>query len=91
MSITVNLPSVLAAHAGGARSVMASGRTLGEAVADVAARYPALGPRLRDEAGKPYRFVVFYVNDEDVRFRGGFDAPVQDGDEVTVIPAIAGG
>ncbi len=91
MSITVNLPSVLATHAGGARTIEASGRTLGEAVADVAARYPGLGPRLRDAEGKPYPFVVFYVNDEDVRFRGGFAAPVQDGDEVTVIPAIAGG
>src|SRR5205807_1541836 len=68
-----------------------AGRTLGEAVADVAARYPALAPRLRDKDGKPYPFVNFYLNDEDVRFRGGFAAPVQDGDEVTVIPAIAGG
>jgi len=91
MSITVNLPSVLAAHAGGVRSLQASGRTLGDAVADVAARYPALGPRLRDKDGNPYPFVVFYVNEEDVRFRGGFAAPVRDGDEVTVIPAIAGG
>ncbi|HEU5261365.1 MAG TPA: MoaD/ThiS family protein [Gemmatimonadales bacterium] len=91
MSITVNLPSVLAAHTGGARTVEASGRTLGEAVADVAARFPALGSRLRDQNGNPYPFVVFYVNDEDVRFRGGFGAPVQDGDEVTVIPAISGG
>ena len=91
MSITVNLPAVLATHAGGARTIQASGRTLGEAVADVAARYPALGPRLRDTEGKPYPFVVFYLNDEDVRFRGGFAAPVADGDEVTVIPAIAGG
>src|SRR4029077_20427375 len=48
-------------------------------------------PRLRDKEGKPYPFVNFYLNDEDVRFRGGFAAPVQDGDEVTVIPAIAGG
>src|SRR3989442_4125148 len=86
-----NLPSVLAAHAGGARTIEASGRTLGEAVADVATRYPALGPRLRDAQGKPYPFVNFYLNDQDVRFRGGFAAPVQDGDEVTVIPAIAGG
>src|SRR5213594_681108 len=90
MSITVNLPSVLATHAGGVRTLRASGRTLGEAVADVAAQYPALGPRLRDKDGNPYPFVVFYLNDEDVRFRGGFAAPVQDGDEVTVIPAIAG-
>ena len=91
MPITLNLPSVLAAHAGGVRTLHASGRTLGEAVADVAARFPNLGPRLRDQDGNPYPFVVFYVNDEDVRFRGGFAAPVQDGDEVTVIPAIAGG
>src|SRR5256714_15512127 len=91
MAITLNLPSVLAAHTGGARTIEATGRTLGEAVADVAARYPALAPRLRDKEGKPYPFVNFYLNDEDVRFRGGFAAPVQDGDEVTVIPAIAGG
>ena len=49
MSVTVNLPSVLAAHTGGARTIQASGRTLGEAVADVAGRYPALAPRLRDD------------------------------------------
>ena len=91
MTITVNLPSVLAAHAGGVRTIAANGRTLGEAVADLAARYPALGPRLRDNAGNPYPFVNFYLNDEDVRFRGGFAAAVRDGDEVTVIPAIAGG
>src|SRR5205807_1424807 len=67
MAITLNLPSVLAAHTGGARTIEASGRTLGEAVADVAARYPALAPRLRDKEGKPYPFVNFYLNDEDVR------------------------
>lgn len=91
MSVTVNLPSVLAAHTGGARTIQASGRTLGEAVADLAARYPTLAPRLRDDQGKPYPFVNFYLNDEDIRFRGGFAARVEDGDEVTVIPAIAGG
>jgi len=91
MAITLNLPSVLAAHAGGARTLEASGRTVGEAVADVATRFPTLGSRLRDKDGNPYPFVVFYLNDEDVRFRGGFAAPLADGDEVTVIPAIAGG
>ncbi len=63
MAITLNLPSVLAAHTGGARTIEATGRTLGEAVADVAARYPALAPRLRDKEGKPYPFVNFYLND----------------------------
>src|SRR2546426_6690586 len=90
MAITVNLPSVLAAHAGGARTIEATGRTLGEAVADVATRYPALGPRPRDAQGKPYPFVNFYLNDQDVRFRGRLPAPVQGGHEVPVIPAIPG-
>src|SRR2546429_8473252 len=91
MAITVNLPSVLAAHAGGARTIEATGRTLGEAVADVATRYPALGPRLRDAQGKPYPFVNFYLNDQDVRLRGGFAAPVPDGDAATGVPANLGG
>src|SRR5256885_16588026 len=91
MPITLNLPSVLATHAGGVRTLAASGRTLGEAVADVAARYPTLGPRLRDKDGNPYPFVVFYLNDQDVRFRGGFPPPVQDGDEGAAIPPIGGG
>lgn len=91
MPIQIHIPTILAALADGQRSIAAEGRTLGEAVADVATRYPKLAPRLRDEQGNPYRFVVFYVNDEDCRFKGGFAAPVRDGDEVTIVPAIAGG
>lgn len=91
MPIQIHIPTVLAAFADGQRSMEAHGGTLGEAVADVAARYPQLAPRLRDDQGNPYKFVVFYVNDEDSRFRGGFQAPLQDGDEVTIVPAIAGG
>ena len=91
MSIQINIPTVLAALADGQHNMEAQGGTLGEAVADVAARYPKLAPRLRDDAGNPYKFVVFYVNDEDSRFRGGFEAKLQDGDEVTIVPAISGG
>lgn len=91
MSIQINIPNVLAALADGQRNMEAQGGTLGEAVADVAARYPKLAPRLRDDHGNPYKFVVFYVNDEDSRFRGGFEAKLQDGDEVTIVPAISGG
>jgi molybdopterin converting factor small subunit len=90
MSITLHLPTVLAKLADG-RALETGGRTVGEAVAEVATRYPSLAPRLRDAEGKPYPFVTFYLNDEDIRFQGGFDAPVQDGDELTVVPAIAGG
>jgi molybdopterin converting factor small subunit len=90
MTVTLHLPTVLARLAND-RTIESSGATVGEIVADIAGRYPALAPRLRDDAGQPYPFVTFYLNDEDIRFLGGFDAPVQDGDELTVVPAIAGG
>jgi molybdopterin converting factor small subunit len=90
MSVTLLLPTVLAKLADG-QELEASGETVGEVIAEVAARYPALAPRLRDDDGNPYAFVTFYLNDEDIRFNGGFAARVQDGDELTVVPAIAGG
>ena len=90
MAVTLHLPAVLAKIVE-ARALDASGETVGEVVADVAARYPALAPRLREASGDPYPFVTFYLNDEDIRFRSGFNAPVHDGDELTVVPAIAGG
>ncbi len=91
MPVTIHLPSVLSRLTDGQTRIEACGATLGDVVEDVARRYPALGPRLRDEAGAPYPFVNFFVNDEDARFQGGFGAAVKDGDEVAVIPAIAGG
>jgi len=91
MSITLQLPTVLAKLADGRRTLEAKGDTLGDVVADVAARFPGLAPRLRDAAGKPYPFVTFYVNDDDARLSGGFAASVRDGDEIIVVPAIAGG
>jgi homoserine kinase len=90
MPVTLYLPTVLAKLAD-RQEIETRGATVGEAVADVATRYPSLAPRLRDDAGKPYPFVTFYLNDEDIRFQGGFDAPLADGDELTIVPAIAGG
>ena len=90
MSVTLHLPTVLAKLADG-RVIDAEGETVSQVVADVATRFPALAPRLRDEQGDPYAFVTFYLNDEDIRFHGGFDAAVAPGDELTVVPAIAGG
>jgi molybdopterin synthase sulfur carrier subunit len=91
MPITINLPNVLAKLAGGQRTLEAGGATLGAAVQEVAGRYPALSSRLTDDAGNPYPFVTYYLNDEDIRFAGGFAATVRDGDEVTIVPAVAGG
>jgi molybdopterin converting factor small subunit len=90
MSITLHLPTVLAKLADG-KVLAAEGETVGEVVNDVATRFPGLAPRLRDDTGNPYPFVTFYLNDEDIRFHGGFDATVTDGDELTIVPAIAGG
>jgi len=91
MPIRFSLPTVLSRLADGQTSVECQGGTIGEIVEQVARQFPRLASRLRDEAGEPYRFVTFYLNDEDIRFRGGFGAAVKDGDEVTVVAAIAGG
>jgi len=91
MSVTIHLPSVLAAHAGGTRAVETRGPTVGSALDDLVSRFPQLGPRLRDDQGAQHPFVTVYLNDEDVRLVGGFEAEVSDGDEVTIVPAVAGG
>ncbi|MEZ0334758.1 MAG: MoaD/ThiS family protein [Gemmatimonadales bacterium] len=91
MAVTFSLPTVLAKLADGHSNIQATGSTLGDVVADIAGRYPRLAPRLRDEQGGPYPFVTFYLNDEDIRFRSGFSTPVLEGDEITVVAAIAGG
>ena len=91
MSVTVFLPNVLAKLAGGQRTVEATGATVDELVTTLAQRFPGLEPRLRDERGQPYEFVSFYLNDEDIRLHGGFSKTVQDGDELVIVPAVAGG
>lgn len=91
MSITLRLPTVLAKAAGGQTVHQAKGTTVGDVVSDVAARYPELGTRLRDAKGEPYPYVIFYLDDEDIRFQKGFQTPVSEGAEIVVVPAIAGG
>jgi sulfur-carrier protein len=91
MPVTLHLPAVLARLSDGRRTLEACGATVGDAVADVSSRFPALGPRLRDDAGSPYPFIIYYLNDEDIRLRGGFAAALHEGDEVIVVPAVAGG
>lgn len=87
----INLPSVLTSLANGQHTLDATGTTVGEAIDDISRRFPSLSPRLRDEHGAPYPFVTIYLNDEDIRFIGGFAAPVQPTDELSVVPAVAGG
>jgi molybdopterin converting factor small subunit len=90
MAIEVRIPTILRTYTGGAKSVEGAGSTLAELIGDLDNRYSGLGDRLQDESGLR-RFVNVYLNDEDVRFLGGLETPVKDGDTVTVLPAVAGG
>jgi sulfur-carrier protein len=90
MAIEVRIPTILRTYTGGAKVVEASGSTLGELIKNLDAAHAGIGDRLVDgEALR--RFVNVYLNDEDVRFLGGLETPVSDGDTVTVLPAVAGG
>jgi sulfur-carrier protein len=93
MTITVSIPTILRTHTGGEKRVSASGDTLQAVISDLEANYSGISERLidSDNAGKLHRFVNIYVNDEDVRFSGGLDTAIADGDSVTILPAVAGG
>ena len=91
MAIEVRIPTILRTYTGGAKAVAGSGGTLAELIDDLETRSPGLRARLVEEDGSLRRFVNVYLNDEDVRFIGGVDTPLSDGDAVTVLPAVAGG
>ncbi|TDP96537.1 MoaD/ThiS family protein [Labedaea rhizosphaerae] len=90
MAVTVSIPTILRTHTGGEKTVSADGATLAEVIDNLEANHGGLKSRLVKE-GSLHRFVNVYVNDEDVRFAGGLDAKVADGDNVTILPAVAGG
>jgi molybdopterin converting factor small subunit len=90
MSVEVRIPTVLRTFTGGEKAVHGSGATLQEVLDDINARNPGLKERIV-ESESLRRFVNVYVNDEDVRFAGGLNAPTSDGDVVVVLPAVAGG
>ncbi|ULE31631.1 MoaD/ThiS family protein [Mycobacterium sp. IDR2000157661] len=93
MPVSVSIPTILRTHTGGEKRVTAAGETLGAVISDLEANYSGISERLMDSnnPGKLNRFVNIYVNDEDVRFSGGLDTAVADGDSVTILPAVAGG
>ncbi len=91
MAVTVHLPNVLAKLTGGERTIEATGDTVGELVTALSHRFPDLEARLRDPQGQPYEFVAFYLNDADIRLEGGFDTAVREGDELVIVPSVAGG
>lgn len=90
MTVTVTIPTILRPHTGGEKRVSADGDTVGEVISYLEANYSGISDRLIHN-GRLQRFVNVYVNDEDVRFAGGLDAAVADGDSITILPAVAGG
>jgi molybdopterin synthase sulfur carrier subunit len=90
MAVTVSIPTILRTHTGGEKSVEAKGATVSEVITDLDSRHSGIKARLVKD-GSLHRFVNIYVNDEDVRFAGGLEAPVADGDSLTILPAVAGG
>ena len=91
MAIEVRIPTILRQYTGGEKQVQADATSLGTLVDTLDARFPGLKSRLVTDQGSLHRFVNVYVNDEDVRFTGALDTGLSDGDEVTILPAVAGG
>ena len=91
MAIEVRIPTILRTYTDGAKAVQGSGDSLSALLDDLESRHGGLRGRLVTDEGALHRFVNVYVNDEDVRFLGGLDTPLADGDSVTVLPAVAGG
>ena len=90
MAIEVRIPTILRNYTDGEKSVAGEGANLSALIDDLESSHPGIKERLIDN-GDLRRFVNVYVNDEDVRFLGGLEAPVADGDQVVVLPAVAGG
>jgi sulfur-carrier protein len=91
MSIEVRVPTILRSYTDGQKAVTAGGDTIADLLTDLDAQFPGFRGRLVTPEGALHRFVNVYINDEDVRFLGALDAKVNDGDTVTILPAVAGG
>lgn len=91
MSVKVSLPTALARHTDGQKTFDSEARNLPGLLQEFDAKYPALSKNVKDGSGQLRKFINVYVNDEDIRFLGGDAHEFADGDEVMLIPSIAGG
>ncbi len=91
MAVDVRLPTVLRSQAAGASVVSVDGSTVGEVLSKLVAEYPGMAGQVLTEDGGLHKFVNIYVDDDDVRYLQGLDTPVNDGAEVSILPAVAGG
>jgi sulfur-carrier protein len=91
MPTLVRIPTPLRSLTKGNAEVQAKGDTVADVIDDLERQFAGLRERLVDDAGELRRFINVYVNQEDVRFLSGKATPLKDGDEVSIVPAIAGG
>jgi molybdopterin converting factor small subunit len=91
ISIKIILPTAFVRHTDGQKQLSSEAANLPALIDDIDRNFPALSTQIKDESGKLRRFINIYVNDEDIRFLGGDGYAFQDGDEVMLIPSIAGG
>jgi len=89
--ITVRIPTPLRPMTGGKGEVEGDGTSVGALIDYLNGAHPGLKDRICDEQGEVRRFINIYVNEEDIRFLTGKETPLKDGDEVSIVPAIAGG
>ncbi|MCC6236226.1 MAG: MoaD family protein [Dehalococcoidia bacterium] len=91
MPVKVLVTSVIQKVVDNQRAFTSEGRTIGELISNIDSRYPGFREQLADEQGVLHRFVNIYLNDEDIRYLKGADTELTDGDEVSILPALAGG
>jgi molybdopterin synthase sulfur carrier subunit len=91
MSVMVRIPTPLRRLTKGQDKVSVEGETLGDIIASLEEQFPGIRARLCDDQGQIRNFVNVYVNGEDVRFLDGLDTATKSGDEISVVPAVAGG
>ncbi|OCQ97922.1 molybdopterin synthase sulfur carrier subunit [Oscillatoriales cyanobacterium USR001] len=91
MSIKVLIPTPLQKFTNDNATIECGGNNVSELIDSLETNFPGIKARLCDEQGSPRRFLNFYVNSEDIRFLDGTKTPLQDGDEVSIVPAVAGG
>ncbi len=91
MSVQVRIPTPLRKLTHNEELVQIQASTIADAIMELQSRYPGMRERLLDEQGSVRRFVNVYVNEEDIRFLQNQQTPLKDGDEISIIPAIAGG
>jgi sulfur-carrier protein len=91
MPVNVRVPGPLRRLTSGSSEVEVHGSTVGQALADLEVRYPGFKDRLYDDSGNLRQFINIYVNDTDIRFGSGLETPIGDRDDISIVPAVAGG